>query len=135
MSPRRFDYINDRPTEDVELAFERETGGEWVVSFVATVPHHCESVRVFGDLFECSLASIDHQSVPVVRGSNREAEIIHRLRAWADTDMTSDEQHAIRHARFPRMTAEVGLRRSILWFIGVLEERRQRHDTHTESRA
>jgi|SRR5882672_9354529 len=132
MTPIRFEYINNRPTEDVELVFEQDGDAEWAVSFVATVPHHCEASRVFGDLFDCPLAAIDHQSVPVARGSDREAEIIRRLRGWADVDMTPERQHMIRHGKFPRMTADVGLRRSILWLIDVLEERRKRDDLHVQ---
>ncbi len=133
MTPLRFDYINHRPTEDIEVVFEEEGGNQWAVSFVATVPHYCESPRIFGDLFVCRLESIDDQSVPVARGSDREAKIIRRLRDWADGDMTPEQQHTLSHGKFPRMTADDGLRRSILWFINVLEERRKRDDLHIQS--
>jgi hypothetical protein len=130
MMLQRFDYINDRPTEDIEVAFDLDGGGEWVVSFVATVPHYCESEKIFGDLFDCPLAAIDHQSVPVGISSVKEAEIIRRLRTWADKNIPPEQQHTLRHARYPMMSAEIGLQRQILWFISALEERKQRNGLH-----
>jgi len=128
-------YENNRCTDDLEVVLVQLNGEQWVMSFVATVPHSCESPRVFGDLFECGLEDIVHETVPVVKGSQRELAIIHKLKEYANTAMTSDEQQRLLHSMFPRMTAKMADHRTLLWLIGVLEERRKRADAELPPRA
>jgi len=125
-------YENNRCTDDLEFVLERPDGELSAVSFVATVPHHCESSKVFGDLFDCHLNDIETETLPVIRGSNRELAIIRRLKDYADATMSADEQYSLLHARFTQMSQSMCDHRTLLWFIGVLEERRQRDDTKLE---
>jgi hypothetical protein len=130
MTHLRLRYENNRPTDDIEVILENSEKDSWVVSFVATVPHYCESPRVFGDLFDRRLEEIDSETLPIARRSNRELEIIQRLRDYANTTMTSDEQHRLLHAKFPGMSETMVAHRTLLWLLGVLEERRQRDDAN-----
>ena len=114
-------------SEDVELSFSSPNAADWVVSFVATVPHHCESQRIVGDLFSCSLEAIDSESEPVPCGSEKELAIINALQLWADASLTTERQERLLTGKFPQMTSEAAMQRSVLWFIGALRERRLSH--------
>jgi hypothetical protein len=135
MTELQLHHENNRCTDDIEIVLTSPDGEQRAMSFVATVPHGCASPSIFGDLFDCRLEDIDYETVPVARGSQREAGIISRLRAYAATAMTPDEQNTLRHGKFPSMTRIMVNHRTILWLIDALEERSRRDDAKLEPTA
>ena len=132
MTGLQLHHENNRCTDDLEIVLTSPDGEQWAMSFVATVPHGCASPCIFGDLFDCRLNDIEYETIPVTRGSQREAGMISRLREYADTCMTPDEQNTLRHGKFPSMRGAMVNHRTILWLIDALEKRRRRDDANLE---
>ena len=108
--------------EPIQYVF-RDGSADWVVTFVPTVPHGCEAVHLFGDLFDCCLRDINYDTKPIPIGSDTERAIINQLQAFADSHKSADEQHMLLHGKFPRMDGEMVGWRTMLWLIGALRNR------------
>ena len=117
------EYQNENFFPPLEILFRERDGGFWCVSFVCTVPHHCEEPMIYGDLYERRVLEIDSETVPIERGSKDECRIITRLQQWVTDEIPADEQRSFRHSKFSRMTQRMVQYRMLLWFIDVLHAR------------
>ena len=120
-----FNFGSDRPNDDIEISLSESESEDWIISFVATVPHGCESRQIYGDLFSCSILDINDETEPVICGGELEGNIIQKLKNWADDTLSPERQHNLLNCTFTKMTQEMVWQRDVLWFIQVIENRRK----------
>jgi len=111
--------------EPIQIVFH-DADGEYVVTFISTVPHYGEAAQIYGDLFLCRARDIDDGVVPIRCGSDAELQVINKLQSWADSHFSEEQEDLLRNGKFPRMSQEMVWHRGILWFISVLRRRRDR---------
>ena len=111
-----------------EYVFRLESGEDWILCFVPTVPYDGESddEELFGDLFDCRAGRIAPGTRPIARGGRREREVLDRLGGWVDRTVPADRQDTLLFGKFPRMDQEMVWHRELIWFRRALERRRAR---------
>jgi hypothetical protein len=120
-----FQYRNNDPSENVEVAFAGSDGIRRVLSFVATRPHWCEEIDIFGDLFSSPLEAVFEGEVyPLVPGSREEEAAIREFRSFVESEIPGCA--TLRQRRQPRMSEAEGRDRCLVWFLAALERRRSR---------
>jgi hypothetical protein len=125
MHGAEFQYRNNDPSENVEVAFAGSDGIQRVLCFVATRPHWCEQTDIYGDLFSSNLQTVFKGEVdPLVPGSREEEAVILHLRSFVES--TIPDYATVRERRQPRMTEVEGRDRCLVWFLAALERRRSR---------
>jgi len=128
MHSASFEYRNNDPSENVEVAFTGSDGVPRVLSFVATRPHWCEEEDIFGDLFSSTLQGVFEGEVyALVPGSSAEGAAIRDLRAYVESEIP--DYATLRQRRQPKMSEEEGHDRSLVWLLAALERRRSRFVT------
>ena len=88
--------VDDLPIP-AEYVFRLESGEEWVLCFVPTVPYEGESddEELFGDLFARRASAIVPKTRPVARGGRLEREALDRLGEWAEAAGDSNEAREV----------------------------------------
>jgi hypothetical protein len=128
MQGASFQYRNNDPSENVEVAFTGKDGITRVISFVATRPHWCEEKEIFGDLFSSPLGAVFEGAVyPLIPGSPEEDAVIRDFRVYVESAIPDFAN--VRQRQQPKMSEAEGRDRCMVWFLAALENRRDRFVT------
>jgi hypothetical protein len=121
-------YEVDELPLPAEYHFRLDSGEDWTLCFVPTVPYDgdADDEEIFGDLFECRAGEIVAGTRPILRGGRREREILDRLGEWLDRTIPPDRQELLLHGKFTKMSQEMVWHRELIWFRRALERRRAR---------
>jgi hypothetical protein len=133
MSLPDLQYRNNDPSENVQVEFTDLASRRRVLSFVATRPHWCEQPQIYGDLFGVPLETVFEGDVnPVPLGSAEEEDLISSFREFVNAAISGEERDFLRlmllgKAHRSDKTYDEIRARHLVWFLDVLERRRERH--------
>jgi hypothetical protein len=131
MSLPELQYRNNDRSENVQVDFTDLRGNQRVLSFVATRPHWCEEQDIHGDLFAVPLEKVfDGEADPVERGSAEEDQLIGSFREFVGAMIKDPEfyrQMLLGKAHRTLKTWDEISSLHLVWFLGALERRCERH--------
>jgi len=133
MSLPDLQYRNNDPSENVQVGYNDSTGHARVLSFVATRPHWCEEMNIYGDLFAVPLETVfEGEADPVPPGSAAEEQLIRSFREFVNAAIPEQERDFIRamlrhEAHRSDKTYDQIRACGLVWFLDALERRRERH--------
>ena len=130
MSLPELQYRNNDPSENVQVEFTDPGGIQRVLSFVATRPHWCEQLDIYGDLFDVPLAQVfEGENDPVPPGSAKEEELIRSFREFVNSaikDAAFFREMLLGKGHMTLKTYDQIRSLNLVCFLGALEKRRER---------
>ena len=131
MSLPEVQYRNNDPSENVQVDFTDLGGHQRVLSFVATRPHWCEELDIYGDLFAVPLTEVfDGKAAPLQQGSGAEGNLIGSFRDFVEAaveDVTFFREMVCRKAHMGLKTHDQIRSLHLVWLLAALERRCERH--------